>query len=104
MEPHRVLREALRNYLTFEEFCGQHGQYTIEHRGLTLSFLDLQNAFESLSPRKKEAILYNVILDWKQKDVAAHMGIRTVTVGQYVDSGCAQIAAQYFGLEDQSSL
>lgn len=90
----------MRHYLEFEAFCQQSGNWFIEHRGIKLSFLDLQNALESLSPRKKEAIYYNVILDYKQKDVAAIMGITTVSVGQYVEQGASQIARKYFS-EDE---
>jgi hypothetical protein len=93
---HRVLRECLRHFLEFEGYCQQSGQWFVEHRGIQISFLDLQRALTSLSPRKKEAIFYNVILDYKQKDVAAIMGITTVSVGQYVEQGCAQIAKHYF--------
>jgi predicted transcriptional regulator len=37
----------------------------------------------------------------KQKDVADVMGITTVSVGQYVESGFAQIAKEYFAEENQ---
>jgi predicted transcriptional regulator len=59
----------------------------------------LQHSLSSLSERKREAIFYNVILDWKQKDVAERMGITTVSVGQYVDQGCTQLARIYFPAE-----
>lgn len=93
---HRVLREVLRHFLTFEDWCKQNGQYQIEHAGLTLSFLDLQDCLQGLSERKMQAVWMNVVLDMKQKDVADIMGIRTVTVGQYVDQAFQQIAVQYF--------
>jgi DNA-directed RNA polymerase specialized sigma subunit len=96
LEKHRLLREIVRNYLVFEDYCSQYGTYTIEHKGITVSFLDLHNALKTLSPRKKEAIYYNVILDWKQKDVAEKMGITTVSVGQYVDQGMVQLCKSYF--------
>ena len=101
MEKHRVLREVLRHYLTFESLCAQSGQYVIEYNGMMISFVDLQNALRSLSPRKKEAVTYNVILDYKQKDVAEIMGITTVSVGQYVEQAMLQIAKKYFAeMED----
>lgn len=93
---HRVLREVLRHYLTFESLCQQSGEYVLEYAGYKLSFLDLQNCLQNLSPRKREAVYYNVILDWKQKDVAAVMQITTVSVGQYVEQAMMQIAKQYF--------
>ena len=96
LEPHRVLREVLRHYLTFEALCEQTGEYTLSHKGLDISFTDLQDSLKDLSPRKREAVYYNVILDWKQRDVAAVMGITTVSVGQYVEQACLQIAKKYF--------
>jgi hypothetical protein len=63
---------------------------------VTLSFWDLQGALKNLSPRKREAVFYNVILDQKQKDVAAIMKITTVSVGQYVEQAMLQLSEQYF--------
>lgn len=63
---------------------------------ISLSFWDLQNALVHLSPRKREAVFYNVILDKKQKDVAAIMGITTVSVGQYVEQAMLQLSVDYF--------
>lgn len=96
MDRHRVLREVLRNYLVFEEYFKQHGKHVISHKGLEISFLDLQDSLKNLSPRKKEALYYNVIMDWKQKDVAKRMNITTVSVGQYVEQACLQVADWYF--------
>lgn len=59
---------------------------------ITLSFWDLHGSLKRLSPRKREAVFLNVILDWKQKDVAARMGISTVSVGQYVQAAMEQLA------------
>ena len=64
--------------------------------GIEICFLDLKTGFERLSKRKKEAIYYNVICDMRQKDVAEVMGITTVSVGQYVESGFMQFAEEYF--------
>ncbi len=91
---HRVLREVIRNYTVWESLCSQTGEYTISHGEVTLSFLDLQGCLKKLSPRKKEAVFFHVILDWRQRDVAEHMGISMVTVGQYAEQACLQIAKQ----------
>lgn len=64
--------------------------------GIEICFLDLKAGFERLSKRKREAIYYNVIMDMRQKDVAEVMGITTVSVGQYVESGFIQFAEEYF--------
>lgn len=98
---HRILREILRNYLTFEALVKQNGEYVIENNGITISFSDLKNSLKGLSPRKKQAVFYNVILDWKQKDVAAVMGITTVSVGQYVEQAMQQVAKDYFPEESE---
>lgn len=116
---HRVLREVFRHYLEFRDLVSlpehdgqggygnsdgviEHGYDVLEEDGtkrkvmVTLSFWDLQNALADLSPRKREAVFYNVILDQKQKDVAAKMGITTVSVGQYVEHAMIQISEKYF--------
>lgn len=95
-QKHRILREVLRNYLTFKELCSQTGEYVIEYGPYKLSFLDLQDKLQNLAPRKKEALFYNVILDWKQKDVAKKMGITTVSVGQYVEQATLQLSKAYW--------
>lgn len=59
---------------------------------ITLSFWDLHDSLRRLSARKREAVFYNVILDWKQKDVAERMRISTVSVGQYVQAAMEQLA------------
>lgn len=119
MPRHRVLREVLRHYLEFRELVTspeydghgghrdtsgiiEHGYWATGDDGVrrkvhvTLSFWDLQDSLKELSPRKCEAVFYNVILDKKQKDVAEIMGITTVSVGQYVEQACLQIAETYF--------
>lgn len=95
-DPCKVLREVLRNYLSFQDYVSATGQSVIEHKGIEISFYDLQNCLNRLSLRKKEAIYYNVIRDMLQRDVAEIMGISTVSVGQYVDLGIQQIAEDYF--------
>ena len=97
-EPHKIVREVLRHYLEFEKLASNEdsnamfiSDYTIEYGDYMISFLDLQGCLRDLSPRKKEAVFYNVILDWKQAKVAELMGIKTVTVGQYVEQACQQI-------------
>lgn len=109
--PHRVLREIYRHYTEFEELVAQdgrnhvleHGYYVKDpntgerrHIHLDISFWDLKTNLDKLSDRKKEAFLYNVIYDMKQKDVAAIMKITTVSVGQYVEAACEQLAEDYF--------
>lgn len=112
MPLHRVLREVYRHYLEFRDLVQQdgrdhvidHGYWVYDEDGETIlgketvsiSFWDLHGMLESLSPRKKEAMFYNVILDMKQQDVADIMGITTVSVGQYVEQACQQIAEKYF--------
>ena len=91
---HRILREVLRNYTVFEGYCSQHGEYDITHKGITINFLDLQKCLKGLSKRKKEAVFWNVIRDEKQKDVAARMGITTVSVGQYVEQAMLQVSRE----------
>lgn len=93
---HRLLREVVRHYKEFEELCASSGDWEIEHRGIRINFLDLQGAFRELSPRKKEAIMWNVVYDKKQIEVAEKMGITTVSVGQYVEAGFTQVAAKLF--------
>lgn len=75
---------------------------SIDKISLSISFWDLQGLLQKLSPRKREAVFYNVILDKKQKDVAEIMGITTVSVGQYVDQAMLQLQKGYFG-DDESN-
>jgi DNA-directed RNA polymerase specialized sigma24 family protein len=80
----------------------EHGYFVTEPDGtkrkvfVTLSFWDLQGALANLSPRKKEAVFWNVIMDLKQKDVAEKMKITTVSVGQYVEQAMLQLSENYF--------
>lgn len=116
--PHRVLREIYRHYIEFRELVAQDGRnHVLEHgyyiedpdtgerrkATLTLSFWDLRNDVNKLATRKKEAFFYNVILDMKQRDVAAKMKITTVSVGQYVEAACEQLAQRYFTEEELAS-
>ena len=75
----------------------------IEKIEITVSFWDLQGILNKLSPRKREAVFYNVILDKKQKDVAEIMGITTVSVGQYVEQGMLQLSEDYFNVIEVKS-
>jgi hypothetical protein len=125
MPPHKVLREVLRNYLSYRDHLAyvDAGQDVIEHSylvtekdsdgnlyrrkvTLTVSFSDLQNCLLPqskggiLSERKREALLYNVVFDWRQQDVAEKMGITPVSVGQYADLALRQLAKKYFTAED----
>lgn len=127
--PHRVLREVLRNYLSWRDHLAFNGfqDDVIEHSyyiadepdpedgegtpslrkvTLTVSFSDLQNSLKSqdkggvLSERKREALLYNVVFDWLQKDVATKMKITPVSVGQYTDLALRQLSKRYFTSDD----
>jgi hypothetical protein len=113
---HMCLREVLRNYLMLKtaaenedwtfEICRIKGciWYNSEigvqkgHEGdcemLTVNFLDLKNCLKKLSKRKMEAVYYNVILDMRQREVAEIMGITMVSIGQYVEAGMKQAAAE----------
>jgi DNA-directed RNA polymerase specialized sigma24 family protein len=112
---HRILREVYRHYMEFKQYVSDTGQHVIEHgyfiydedtgteivgkRNVTISFWDLHRGLKDLSPRKREAVFYNVILDWKQRDVAKQMGITTVSVGQYVEQAMLQLSEEYFAEE-----
>lgn len=108
---HRILREVLRHYTEYHELVNSDGRHHVidysywiyDSRGrrkkkenVSISFWDLYKGIKELAPRKREAIFWNVILDEKQKDVAKRMNITTVSVGQYVEAGCLQLAKQYF--------
>lgn len=118
---HRILREVLRHYIEFRELVAGYGgslgadgrNHVLDHsywvedekgnkkkETISISFWDLHTGLKELAPRKREAIYHNVILDKKQKDVAAIMGITTVSVGQYVEAGCIQLAKRYFADEE----
>lgn len=58
---------------------------------VSFDFWDLYQGIDQLAPRKREALLWNVIHDQKQKDVAKKMKITTVTVGQYVEHAFRQL-------------
>lgn len=109
---HRVLREVYRHYLEFRDLFQTDGTHVIEHGywvedengekykvNVTISLWDLQNGLKELSPRKRQAVFYNVILDKKQKDVAEIMNITTVSVGQYVEQAMLQLSERYFAEE-----
>jgi DNA-directed RNA polymerase specialized sigma subunit len=119
-EQHLIIREAYRNYLTFQEFVANNPdsndviEYAVpksddsdEYVTISISFTDLQRALKRyrdglraegtvLSKRKEQAFYLNVIRDMKQKDVAKLMDITTVSVGQYVDQGMLQLCDYYF--------
>lgn len=101
-EYHRILREVFRHYTDFQDYYMKTGQHTIEHKGVVISFLDLKRVLKetNLSDRKREAFILNVLQDKKQKDVADQMKITTVSVGQYVDAACRQLAETYFTTEE----
>lgn len=108
--PHRILREVYRNFRQFQEFVSATGKDVIDHAypvedpetgevrkiEITISYSDLLDRLNELSDRKREAVMYNVIMDMKQRDVAEIMKITTVSVGQYVDTAMEQLAESYF--------
>ena len=112
---HRVLREVYRHYLEYRQYVSDTGQHVIDHGyfvyddegdvkekvTITISFWDLFKGLKDLSPRKREAVWYNVILDQKQRDVAKKMKITTVSVGQYVEQAMLQLSEEYFAEELQ---
>lgn len=123
LQKHRILRDVLKRYTEFRalvmtpEHDGRgshgnldgvldHGYFVHEPDGskrrvmVSLSFWDLQGMLKRLSPRKRQAVFYNVILDWKQKDVAERMGITTVSVGQYVDQAMLQLSKDFWPEDD----
>jgi DNA-directed RNA polymerase specialized sigma24 family protein len=76
----------------------------VQKINLSISLWDLQNGLKELSPRKRQAFFYNVILDKKQKEVAEIMEITTVSVGQYVEQAMLQLSERYFAEESISDL
>lgn len=111
MPKHRILREIYRHYTELKTYVTANGcdklithSYPvyddegkeINKETITISFWDLHDSLEKLSDRKRQAVYYNVILDWKQKDVAEKMGITTVSVGQYVEQAFLQLSKDYF--------
>lgn len=116
---HKILREAYRNYLSFEQLVADIGKDVIEYAvpekpgsdkyvPIRISFVDLQQALRNfkedsnnegtvLSKRKEQAFYLNVIQDKLQKDVAQLMDITEVSVGQYVDQAMLQLCEYYFG-------
>lgn len=123
-QKHKILREAYRHYLTFQQYVTDTGRDVISYSipvdddpdaewvNIAISFTDLQKALKTykdgvevegtvLARRKEEAFKLNVIQDMLQRDVADIMHITTVSVGQYVDQACRQLAEYYFA-EDES--
>lgn len=124
---HKILREAYRNYLTFEQFVTDTGKDVIEYAvperpgsdryvPVRISFVDLQRALKQysdglqaegtvLSKRKEEAFHLNVLCDMLQRDVAEQMNITMVSVGKYVEQAMRQLCEYYFdGEEDLDTL
>lgn len=96
-ERHRILREVYRHYLDFYDYCRREGKDSIEYAGITINIEDLKAGISELAGRKKQAFYLHVLQDLLQRDVAEIMGITTVSVGQYVDAACRQLAEIYWG-------
>lgn len=107
-----IVKETLRNYTKFRRHATlieqSHSHYdgTISHSyvvynkdgtpkekiTIEISFWDLLRGIKKISPRKREALWYSIILDKKQEEVGKIMGCRPVTCGQYANSACQQLA------------
>lgn len=88
---HRILREVLRGFTVFEEYCTSTGEYEITWKGIKFNFLDLQQCLDELTPRLAEAVYWFVIKDEEAKDVGKRLGISNVTVSGHVDQAMNQI-------------
>lgn len=96
-----LIREALRHLDAAKELAIR-GTDIIERtvlcdgKKITVSFslLDLEAALKRRAKRQHEAVFLNVICDYLQRDVAAIMGITTISIGQYVQSACEKIAEE----------
>lgn len=110
VDRHKILKEVYRHYFDFKDYVARTGQDVInyavetepgsmEYVPISISFSDLENSMSGindLAPRKKEAFVYHILQDLKQKEVGQKMGITTVSVGQYVDAAVAQLSKGYF--------
>src|SRR5581483_3980985 len=107
--PEKVLKEILRHYTEFRELVNNGGNHVLEHsyewvdedgkkhkETLAFSFWDLHRGIKELPPRKREALYWNVIRDYKQRDVAEIMGITSVSVGQYCKLACEHLLQYHF--------
>lgn len=103
-DKHLIIREAFRHYIDLYDYWKRTGKPTITYKGITISILDLKRILSEveLSDRKAQAFYLNVLEDKKQKEVAAEMGITTVSVGQYVNAACRQYADLYMTLEEKA--
>ena len=90
----QVIREMVRHYPALKAQFQQSGEAVMEYKGLEISFLDLQGSLRRLSPRKREAVYLNVILDKKQVWAARRMGISPASVGQYVTAAMEALAQE----------
>lgn len=107
--PYVIIKEALRGYTKFKRHAALTGQDYIEHTytvydddgiptekiSIELSLWDLFRGVKKISPRKREALWYGVILDKRQEEVGEIMGCRPVTCGQYANSACMQLAEEH---------
>ena len=103
LPPRRVLRNTLNNYLKFESWCSQDGNYELKRGHIRINFSDLKKCLEGLPPRKMQALWLNVICDKSQHDVAREMGIAPGSVGQYVDHAMREVSLKLFPDLDQDT-
>jgi len=95
-----IIRETLRHYREFRELMASDAIDSITACGVTISLWDLDRHLDTLSPRKREALTLNIILDLSQREAARRMRVSVPTVGMYVRAACAQIARRYFADDD----
>lgn len=109
-KPHRLLREVLRNFDSFNQVCQQSGEFALVYRlgetdvhvGLT-EVAAVRNCIltgegpVALSEQHRSALLLNVLKDMTQKEVGVLIGnIKPVVIGQYVELSCEDLARHYF--------
>jgi hypothetical protein len=107
---YKIIREALRNYTTYQRHVALYGQDVIEHSyvvynddaspkekvTVTLSYSDLLRGAKELSPKKRQALWLSIILDKTQEDVAAIMNTQPATIAQYCRISLNFLSDNYF--------
>lgn len=120
-DKHRIIKEAYRNYTSLRDYAlglqkdsstpgNDIIEYAVEtkpgsgkYKQIIISYQALKQTLEEvkLPPRKRQAFYLNVLEDKLQREVADIMGITTVSVGQYVDGACEQLAEHYFADDEE---